>query len=94
MIRIIASFQVRPESVEQFLAMARPLVAASVAEPGNVFYEMLRSRENPAHLTFLEGWADDDAVAAHNASPHFTTLVPQLLEMTEAEPSITQYIEA
>jgi quinol monooxygenase YgiN len=31
-------------------------------------------------LTFIEEWADMAAVDAHNASAHFTTLVPKLNE--------------
>ena len=91
MIRIIATFSVRADAVDQFIARAGELVASSLAEEGNVSYELLQSRQDPTVLSFLEGWADDAAIEAHNASPHFTTLVPALVELCDAEPSITQY---
>ncbi|MDU0347963.1 putative quinol monooxygenase [Actinomyces sp. MRS3W] len=91
MIRIIATFTVRPDAVEEFTAKARELVAASRAEAGNVSYELLRAREDAATLTFLEAWADDAAIEAHNASPHFTTLIPQLIALSTSDPVIVQY---
>lgn len=91
MIRIIATFSVRADAVDQFIARAGELVAASLAEEGNISYELLQARRNRTVLTFLEAWADDAAIEAHNASTHFTALVPALLELCDAEPSIVQY---
>lgn len=91
MIRIIAAFSVRPESIEEFIATAGTLVAASRAEPGNISYELLHSRQDAGALVLLEAWADDAGVEAHNASHHFTTLVPRLLALSAGDPTITQY---
>lgn len=54
MIRIIAAFSVRPESIEEFIATAGTLVAASRAEPGNISYELLHSRQDAGALVLLE----------------------------------------
>ncbi|NDR53146.1 putative quinol monooxygenase [Actinomyces sp. 565] len=91
MIRIIATFPVRPDAVDEFTAKARQLVEASRAESGNVSYELLRARDDATTLTFLETWADDTAIEAHNASAHFTTLIPQLIALTTSDPAIVQY---
>ena len=94
MIRIIATFPVRPDAVEQFVANARVLVAASLAEEGNISYELLRSRQDPIAMTILEAWKDDAAIASHNTTQHFSTLVPVLAGLCEGEPSVVQYVEA
>lgn len=93
MIRIVAVFNVTPGSVEEFVETAQPLVSASRAEGGNITYELLRSREEPTRLAFLETWEDDAAITAHNASQHYTTVVPRLLALTEGEPEVTHYAE-
>ena len=41
----------------------------------------------------MEGWADAAAIDAHNASEHFTTLIPRLVELSDEAPVITQYEE-
>ncbi|PHP52767.1 putative quinol monooxygenase [Actinomyces ruminis] len=91
MIRIIATFTVRPDAVEEFTAKAIQLVAGSRAEPGNISYELLRARGDATTLTFLEAWADDAAIEAHNNSAHFTTLIPQLIALSDGDPAIVQY---
>lgn len=91
MIRIVATFQVRPDAVASFVGTARQLVTASQAEEGNISYELLQARQDPAVLTILEAWADDEAIAAHNASVHFTTLVPVLADLCQVPPSVIQY---
>ncbi|SDM67714.1 putative quinol monooxygenase [Actinomyces ruminicola] len=94
MIRIIATFKVRPDAVEEFTAKARELVTGSRAETGNISYELLRARGDAATLTFLEAWADDAAIEAHNNSAHFTTLIPQLIALSDGDPAIVQYEQA
>ncbi|MDO4899711.1 putative quinol monooxygenase [Actinomyces sp.] len=91
MIRIIATFTVRPDAVEEFTAAARQLVEASRAESGNISYELLRARDDASTLTFLEAWADDGAIETHNTSAHFTTIIPQLSALSTGDPTIVQY---
>ncbi|SHE24946.1 putative quinol monooxygenase [Actinomyces glycerinitolerans] len=91
MIRIIATFTVRPDAVGEFTAKAHELVEGSRAEPGNISYELLRARDDATTLTFLEAWADDAAIETHNASAHFTTIIPQLIALSTGDPTIVQY---
>ncbi|AYD90529.1 antibiotic biosynthesis monooxygenase [Actinomyces sp. 2119] len=94
MIHVIATFAVSSDQVDRFIETAQPLVSASRAENGNISYELLRSREEPTRLTFLETWRDDAALQAHSASQHFTTIISRLLLLAEGEPSIVQYVAA
>ena len=91
MIKIIAKTTGPKEKQEAFLAIAGPLVAASQAEPGNLFYNLHRSQENPEELVFLEGWRDQEAIDQHNASAHFTSSLPKLAELSSSEMTVGKY---
>ena len=79
MITIIATFAVPEANRERFVELGRRLVAGS--------------REDAGVFAFVEGWADAAAIDAHNASEHFTTLIPRLVELSDEAPVITQYEE-
>ncbi|MFI3332462.1 MAG: putative quinol monooxygenase [Rikenellaceae bacterium] len=81
MIRINAFFQVNEGANEQFLAAIKPLVEASQAEEGCIAYDLFASTTRPDVYLMCETWADQAAIDAHNASAHFTTVVPQLGEL-------------
>ena len=83
MIKIVAKRTVRTGQTDRYLALAGELVERSRAEAGNVFYTLNRSTTDPDTFVFLEAWRDQAAVDAHNASEHFTRLVPQLGALVE-----------
>ena len=93
MIKILARRLVREECVEEYLRMAKELVAASQAEPGCVTYTLNRCAENPRLFCFIEIWKDQAAIEAHNASEHFTRIVPQLSALLETGYPVEHYTE-
>ena len=93
MITIVATFAVPEANRERFVELGRRLVAGSLAEVGNVSYQFVVSREDAGVFAFVEGWADAAAIDSHNASEHFTTLIPRLVELSDEAPVITQYEE-
>lgn len=80
MIMIVAKNQVIPEKREEFMAIAEELIRASRMETGCIAYDLYENLEMKNELTFIEEWADMDAIEAHNASNHFTALVPKINE--------------
>ena len=93
MIKIIARRVVRPENIEQYEALARELVEKSQAEAGNVSYTLNKSIADPRVHTFIEIWKDQAAIDAHNASEHFTRLVPRLGALVEQADPVELYTE-
>ena len=93
MIRIVATFRIRPDAVEEFRTLAERLVEGSRAEASNVTYDLCVARDDATSFVVLEAWRDDAAIEAHNASPHFTTLVPRMVALSAEEPSVVQYVE-
>ena len=42
-------------------------------------------------LTFIEEWQDKEAIALHNNSAHFTTIVPKFGEFREKTSEVNLY---
>ena len=58
--------------------------AETFAERGNVFYDLYEDVADSRAFCFIERWADEEAVAAHNASPHFRAWTAAKAEFVEA----------
>lgn len=69
------------ENRDAFLEIAKELVAASQKEEGCIAYDIFESSTRPEVLMFCETWASDAALTAHEATAHFTSLVPKLTEL-------------
>jgi quinol monooxygenase YgiN len=93
MISIIAKNIVRPEQVEKFKTLARELVAESRQEKGCIAYALNEDLKDPTVLTFIERWQDQASITAHNASAHFTRIVPQLGQLHAGPGEIRLYRE-
>ncbi len=83
MLRIVADNFVKPECRETFLSLAEKLVEETRKEEGNVLYHLHKDVKDENHMTFIEEWKDQEAIDLHNASAHFTTLVPKMAECAE-----------
>ena len=93
MIKIVARCIVRPECIQQYQALARELVEKSQAEAGNISYTLNQSTGDPRVHCFLEIWKDQAAIDFHNATEHFTRIVPQLRPMRESSDPVELFTE-
>ncbi len=78
MIRINAFFQVNAGSIEQFTTTIKPLVEESQKEAGCIAYDLFASSTRADVFMMCETWADAAALEAHEASAHFTAIIPEL----------------
>ena len=85
MVKVIAKFSVKADSVEAFLVLAKELVEITVNEVGNISYEMFQDSKNPGSLFMVEEWQSREVLDKHLNSTHFTTLVPQMGKYAERE---------
>ena len=83
MIKIVAKNYVKPECANTFIAAVKPLIKGSREEEGNVFYTLNRSKKEPNTFAFIECWKNEEAIAFHNQTEHFTSIVPKLAEFCE-----------
>lgn len=93
MIKIVAKMNVKPECVDAFKAAAKELVEKSRAEEGNVAYGLHEQIGDPTKLAFIEIWRDQAAIDFHNATEHFTRILPALGEFCEGEGDIALFTE-
>ncbi|MBC8530500.1 putative quinol monooxygenase [Gehongia tenuis] len=94
MIIIVAKSVVKPGCKAAYIAAARELIEKSQAEPGCLTYDLYEDLNDPSTLTMIEFWKDQAAIDAHNASPHFTTIVPKLAEFREGPGEVHFYQKA
>ena len=82
-IKIIAVLAARPGKAEALRALLDGMIAPSRAEPGNLRYNLWQDRTDPARFVLDELYADDEAIAAHRATPHFKTYLSQIEDLAE-----------
>lgn len=91
MIRVIASFQVKPEQTAKAIGLATELVKETREEKGCAQYVLVQAAGDPNRLVILEGWESEADLNVHSASAHFTRLVPQLAQLCEYPPAVVNY---
>jgi quinol monooxygenase YgiN len=63
--------QVKPESLNAFLAATQLNVKASRLEPGIARFELFQSPEDPTRFLLLEIYRTEEAPAAHKETSHY-----------------------
>lgn len=72
MIGVIATLRVQPGKTDAFEELFAGLAARVRAdEPGNLAYQLCRSRSEPNTYKVLELYTDEEALKAHGTSEHF-----------------------
>jgi autoinducer 2-degrading protein len=73
-----------------FLAASRVNQAAARQEPGNLRFDIFRSRTNPLHFLFAEAYDSEESVNKHRETPHFLkwleVATPMLVESRQRVP--------
>ena len=76
--------QVLAQHVDAFLDATRANHEASIREPGNVRFDVLRSVEDPTRFVLYESYVDEAAARAHKETAHYldwrSTVEPWLAE--------------
>lgn len=72
MIALVVSLAVVPGRLDEFVAAIAVNAERTFAdEPGCLYFDVTQDVTDDHHFVFYEVYADDDAVAAHRATPHF-----------------------
>lgn len=80
MVCVFASGTVKDENAEKYITLAKEMVAETVKEDGCISYELVK-RGNL--YVFFERWESQAHLDAHRNTPHFKTIIPQLVELRE-----------
>ena len=72
MIALVVSLDVVPGRLDEFVeAIGTNAERSFTDEPGCLYFDVVQSLADDHHFVFYELYADEDAVAAHRAAPHF-----------------------
>jgi len=90
MISIVAKFIVNSGEEQKFLDLVNELGVASRAEEGCLEYILHKDVAKPSTYCILEKWKDQAAIDEHNQTPHFTRIVPRIVQIAKAEIDVYQ----
>jgi quinol monooxygenase YgiN len=79
---------VRSKYADDFPSLIADYIAASRAEPGNLFFDWYRSADDPNVWVLIEGFSDAAAGEAHVASDHFKAAMSDMPRLLAAAPEI------
>lgn len=83
MLRLNCFFQAKDGPLDDALAAAKELTAASLKQDGCIAYDVFTSATRPGILLICETWRDEAALAAHSASDVFAKCVAVINECGE-----------
>lgn len=63
--------QVKTEYLDAFIAATKANHEASVREPGNLRFDVLRSSDDATRFVLYEAYASAAEAAAHKQTPHY-----------------------
>ncbi|MBL8775775.1 MAG: antibiotic biosynthesis monooxygenase [Acidimicrobiales bacterium] len=88
MIIVTGSVVVRPEDLDEAVAVSLEHVRRSRTEPGCLLHSVHHDVEDPNRLVFLEQWADRAALDAHFAVPASLEFVTRLSALATEPPTM------
>ena len=72
MIALVVNLDVVPGRLAEFTAaIATNAERSFTDEPGCLYFDVVQDLADDHHFAFYELYADEEAVAAHRAAPHF-----------------------
>ena len=87
---LVVEFRAAPGRLDDLRAALLDLTRATRAEDGCLRYDLHAAVQDPDVLVFYEVWATPAAPAAHDATPHVTSFVARLPELTAEPPRMTR----
>ena len=90
-IRVIATFAVRPEHVDDFIAVARAtLVEPARREDGCIQYDLCQDVADPTRFAMIEAWETEALLDAHLARESLRAAVARLAPMAAEQPKVAR----
>jgi quinol monooxygenase YgiN len=90
-IHIVARVTAKPDAVKALQTVLETLLTPTRQEPGCRRYVLMQNQENPTDFTFVEEWADEDAINSHMKSAHLKEAFTKAAGLLAAPPDIQRY---
>lgn len=86
---INASFFIKKDQTDNFLADITPLIESSRIEVGCLDYHLYESLEEPGHFIMIEHWENQEAINEHNKNLLLLDLFKKIPTYSNKQPTIT-----
>ncbi|MDG2978298.1 putative quinol monooxygenase [Latilactobacillus curvatus] len=86
---INASFFIKKDQTEKFLADITPLIESSRTEAGCLGYHLYESHEEPGHFIMIEHWENQEAINEHNKNILLLNLFKKIPTYSDKQPTLT-----
>ncbi len=83
MIILVANNTVKQEKQDEFIQLTKRLIEETRKEDGCIYYNLVKDKNNPEILTFIERWESEKHLKDHSNTPHFIEIVPQIKKIRE-----------
>ena len=92
-IGVVATIKIQDGKAQEFEAFFTDLAKQVRAnEPGNIAYQLTKSRSEPNTYKVLELYKDQDALSAHGASDHIKSSGPKSGPVLAGRPEV-EYLD-
>jgi quinol monooxygenase YgiN len=89
MIKVIAKITIKEDSIDTFKETAVKLVAETRREFGCMSYQLYSDVNIKNEFTFVEEWANPDALQNHMKAKHFQDAMAKFADLSEKEMDIS-----
>lgn len=90
-ILISATMELDPAHAQRIIEEARPLIEASLEEPGCLAYSWALNPLHPGRIEVFERWTDEAALAHHFTLPNYTVMRTHLRSAGEIKSTSRKY---
>lgn len=88
----LVQVQVKTEFIDAFINATRLNHEASIAEPGNLRFDVLQQSDDPGRFILYEAYLDAAAAAAHKQTAHYLTWRDTVSDWMAAPRTGTSYM--
>ena len=82
---------VKPEAMDDFMELIRLDQEGTLAEPGCVRFDVVRSVDDPNEFLIWEVYLDEEAAAFHKTTPHYAAFKEQMPAMASKDRYADRY---
>lgn len=90
-IHIVARIIAQTDKVAEVREILLGLVELTRKEEGCISYELLGNKNDPTDFTFVEVWANQDAINAHFATTYVQSALAKVPSLVAKAPDIQYY---
>lgn len=83
MVNIVVKKIIKEGKIDEAIKLYEELVSASQREEGCIQYNLYQDNNDESILFIIEEWENEEVLEKHNASEHFTKLVPMIAQLVD-----------